>query len=74
MKLASAGASGAAVAKKEEEWRKGTVEERLSHSLVKGIDMYIDADTEEARKKYGKPLLTYVMRNYNYWSQEQART
>ena len=33
----------------EEEWRKGTVEERLSHALVKGIDTYIDADTEEAR-------------------------
>jgi len=57
LKLASAGASGAAVAKKEEEWRKGTVEERLSHALVKGIDMYIDADTEEARAKFGKPLL-----------------
>jgi len=57
LKLASAGASGAAVAKKEEEWRKGTVEERLSHSLVKGIDAYIDIDTEEARAKLGKPLL-----------------
>ncbi len=57
LKLAGAGASGAAVAKKEEEWRKGTVEERLSHSLVKGIDLYIDADTEEARVKLGKPLL-----------------
>ena len=40
----------------EPAWRKGTVEERLSHSLVKGIDLYIDADTEEALKKYGKPL------------------
>ncbi len=57
LKLASAGASGAAVAKKEEEWRKGTVEERLSHSLVKGIDAFIDLDTEEARAKLGKPLL-----------------
>src|ERR1019366_5298478 len=37
-------------------WRKGTVEERLSYSLVKGIDLYIDADTEEALAKYGKPL------------------
>src|SRR4051812_37255723 len=35
----------------EEEWRKGTVEERLSHALVKGIDTYIEADTEEARVK-----------------------
>jgi len=42
--------------KVEEEWRKGTVEERLSHALVKGIDTYINEDTEEARVKYGKPL------------------
>jgi 5-methyltetrahydrofolate--homocysteine methyltransferase len=41
----------------DEAWRKGTVEERLSHSLVKGITDYIDADIEEARLKYGKPLL-----------------
>ena len=40
----------------EETWRKGSIEERLSHALVKGIDAFIDADTEEARKKYGKPL------------------
>ncbi len=39
-----------------EEWRRGTVEERLSHALVKGIDAHIEADTEEARQKYGKPL------------------
>lgn len=39
------------------EWRKGTVEERLTHSLVKGVIDYIDADTEEARQKYGRPLL-----------------
>ncbi len=37
-------------------WRKGTVEERLSHALVKGIVDFIDADTEEARQKYAKPL------------------
>jgi 5-methyltetrahydrofolate--homocysteine methyltransferase len=40
-----------------EAWRSGTIEERLSHALVKGIDTWIDQDTEEARKKYGKPLL-----------------
>jgi len=40
-----------------EEWRNGTVEERLSHALVKGIDTFINADTEEARQKYGRPLL-----------------
>jgi 5-methyltetrahydrofolate--homocysteine methyltransferase len=42
--------------KKEEEWRKGSVESRLSHALVKGIDQHIDADTEEARAKLGRPL------------------
>lgn len=41
---------------KDETWRKGTVEERLSHSLVNGITDYIDADTEEARLKYPRPL------------------
>jgi 5-methyltetrahydrofolate--homocysteine methyltransferase len=41
----------------EDAWRGGTVEERLSHALVKGIVDFIDADTEEARQKYVKPLL-----------------
>ncbi|BCA53314.1 homocysteine-N5-methyltetrahydrofolate transmethylase, B12-dependent [Nitrospira sp. KM1] len=41
---------------KDDEWRKGTVEERLSHALVKGITDYIEGDTEEARQKYPKPL------------------
>ncbi|MBO0798706.1 MAG: methionine synthase, partial [Blastocatellia bacterium] len=41
---------------KEEEWRAGTVEERLSHSLVKGIADFIEQDVEEARQKYGRPL------------------
>src|SRR5205807_587857 len=40
----------------EDEWRAGTVEERLSHALVKGITDFIDQDTEEARQKYGRPL------------------
>jgi 5-methyltetrahydrofolate--homocysteine methyltransferase len=43
--------------KKAEEWRQGTVEERLSHALVKGIDSYIEVDAEEARIKLGRPLL-----------------
>lgn len=38
-------------------WRNGTVEERLSHSLVKGLDEFIEQDTEEARAKYNNPLL-----------------
>jgi 5-methyltetrahydrofolate--homocysteine methyltransferase len=40
----------------DDEWRSGTLEERITHSLVKGIIEYIDADTEEARLKYDKPL------------------
>jgi 5-methyltetrahydrofolate--homocysteine methyltransferase len=51
------GAGTVASEKKAEEWRTGTVEERLSHALVKGIDAYIEIDTEEARVKLGRPLL-----------------
>jgi 5-methyltetrahydrofolate--homocysteine methyltransferase len=43
--------------KQTEEWRNGTVEERLSHALVRGIDAYIEIDAEEARVKLGRPLL-----------------
>jgi 5-methyltetrahydrofolate--homocysteine methyltransferase len=42
--------------KADDEWRAGTVEERLTHALVKGIIDFIDQDTEEARVKYGRPL------------------
>ncbi|HEY6558560.1 MAG TPA: methionine synthase [Polyangiaceae bacterium] len=55
LKSEAPGASSEGV-KKEEEWRKGPVEARLSHALVKGIDTYIDTDTEEARAKLGRPL------------------
>jgi len=54
---APAGSSMEGSAPTEPAWRQGTVEERLSHALVKGIDAWIDEDTEEARQKYGKPLL-----------------
>src|SRR5258708_19178931 len=47
---------GGKVAVKDDLWRQGPVEERLSHALVKGIIEFIDADVEEARQKYGKPL------------------
>ncbi len=56
-RLKAAGSGEAATERKTEEWRNGTVEERLSHALVKGIDTYIDNDTEEARAKLGRPLL-----------------
>jgi len=41
----------------EEEWRKAPVEQRLSHALIRGITDHIEQDTEEARQKYGRPLL-----------------
>ena len=41
---------------KDDSWRKGSVEERLSHALIKGIVEFIDDDVEEARQKLNKPL------------------
>src|SRR3990167_792586 len=48
--------TGKAKEKEAESWREGSVEERLSHALVKGIDAFIEKDTEEARLKHPKPL------------------
>ncbi len=42
--------------KEVDAWRAGTVQERLSHALVKGITDFIDADTEEARQQSERPL------------------
>lgn len=42
--------------KDDVEWRKGAVEERLSHALVHGILDFIEQDTEEARIQYKSPL------------------
>ncbi len=43
-------------AEKDEAWRKGTVNERLTHALVKGIVEYIEEDVEECRKTTAKTL------------------
>ena len=37
-------------------WRDAPVEKRLEHALLKGIDTFINEDTEEARQKYQRPL------------------
>ena len=37
-------------------WRNTSVEERLKHALVKGIDTFVESDTEECRQKYPRPL------------------
>ena len=39
-----------------QEWRSGTVQERITHSLVKGVDQYIEEDVEEARLAATKPI------------------
>src|SRR5688572_29550854 len=39
------------------QWREGSVESRLSHALVHGMVDFIEQDAEEARAKYGRPLL-----------------
>jgi len=38
------------------EWRNGSVQERLTHSLVKGVDEFIEIDIEEARQLAKKPI------------------
>ncbi len=39
-----------------QEWRSGTIQERLTHSLVRGIDEFIELDIEEARLAASKPI------------------
>ncbi|MFP4375690.1 MAG: methionine synthase [Spirochaetales bacterium] len=52
------GVTGGASARVEDlSWREAPVEDRLKHSLVKGITAYITEDTEEARQKLGQSLL-----------------
>ena len=41
---------------KDLSWREKPVDERITHSLVHGIDEYIIEDTEEARQNADKPL------------------
>ena len=39
-----------------QQWRSGTIQERLTHALVKGIDEFIEVDIEEARQQAAKPI------------------
>ena len=47
---------GQAAAARDHAWRDGTVEARLSHALVTGNTEFVEADTEEARLAYPRPL------------------
>jgi 5-methyltetrahydrofolate--homocysteine methyltransferase len=56
---ASQGGAQRTEAKEDLAWRRAPVEERLAHALVKGIDTFVEQDTEEARantSKYPRPL------------------
>jgi len=48
--------SSGRVQERDEAWRRGTVQERLRHALINGITEYVEADTEEARHAYARPL------------------
>lgn len=39
-----------------QEWRNGSIQERLTYSLVKGLDEFIELDVEEARLQVDKPI------------------
>ncbi|QED29073.1 methionine synthase [Microvenator marinus] len=41
---------------RDDAWRNAPVEERMRHALIKGIDEFIEADTEEARIKLKRPI------------------
>ncbi|GMR00386.1 MAG: methionine synthase [Zetaproteobacteria bacterium] len=47
---------GTQTKKADDEWRKLPVAKRLEHALVKGIDAWVEADTEEARLQFDKPI------------------
>ena len=49
-------AKGKKASTKDVTWRTGPVEERLKHALIVGDVEHIDADVEEARRKYPRPL------------------
>ena len=53
---ASQGGASKTELKEDLAWRNQSVEERLKHALVKGIDQFVDTDTEECRQKYPRPL------------------
>ncbi|HEU5177350.1 MAG TPA: methionine synthase, partial [Burkholderiales bacterium] len=48
--------AGARESAKDEAWRAAGVEQRLTHALVNGISTHIVADTEEARRKFPRPI------------------
>ena len=50
------GEGGTVEKKEDQEWRSWPVAKRLEHALVKGIDEFVEVDTEEARRQFPRPL------------------
>ena len=48
--------TGEAAETQDAEWRSWPVEKRLEHALVKGMDQFVVADTEEARHQFPRPI------------------
>jgi len=46
----------AAESRQDLSWREASVERRIGHALIKGITDFIEADTEEARQRLGRPI------------------
>ena len=57
VEFAKSVSSGGSKREQDLSWREGPVEERLKHAVLHGEVEYIEEDAEEARLKYGKPLL-----------------
>jgi len=54
--LLAGGGPGVAAPKAGLEWRNGSLQDRMTHALVKGIDSHIEQDTEEALSELGHPI------------------
>jgi 5-methyltetrahydrofolate--homocysteine methyltransferase len=56
VELASTVKGGGAARRRDDAWRRGSVEERLGHALRHGITEHLEADLDEALEKYPRPL------------------
>ncbi len=57
VEFAKSVSGGATKREKDLTWREGSIEERLAHAVLHGEVEFIEQDAEEARVKYGRPLL-----------------
>jgi len=50
------GQAGKEGPRQDDAWRAGSIEERIAHSLIRGVTDFVEIDTAEALEKYGRPL------------------